>query len=89
MTQAIKILKWTLIAFNVAYFSSGYHIIYETWDLGQRVHYRPEIRPYLNLPLILSYVLGGLIIVASLFGVFSAYRENSLLLKIVSQIVSV
>lgn len=82
--RAIKILKWTLIALNVGYFISGYHIIYENYDVAQRVRYRPELAPFMNLPNYLTYALGSVIIITSLFGVFAAYKENSLLLKIVS-----
>lgn len=85
MTKTIKILKWALIVLNVAFFSAGYHIIYENYNVDQRVYYRSEReQQVLHLPVLLTYVLGSLIIVTSLFGILAAFEQNSLQLKFVS-----
>lgn len=85
MTKTIKILKWALIVLNVAFFSAGYHIIYENYNVDQRVYYRSEReQQVLHLPILLTYVLGSLIIVTSLFGILAAFEQNSSQLKFVS-----
>ena len=59
-------------------------MLYENWSVDQTVYNNPQFGVYLNLPIRLTYALGSLIILTSLLGIFAAYRENALLLKLVS-----